>query len=72
MYIDEEDSSDDEEINSRILNHLKGWGDKLWPSSSIAKLQQTTTYLAARAWYWRKSSEEFEAEFVDDADDGTF
>ena len=70
MYIDQEDQSDDDS-ESQMLQHIKRLGGKLWPSSSISKIQQTTKYWTARAWYWRKSFEEFEEEFIDDTEDGT-
>lgn len=72
MYIDEEEDNEDgsDEEESRILHHLKAVGGKFWPSSSsISKLQSTTTFWVARTWNWRKTLEEFEDEFVDDPSD---
>ena len=76
-YIDhgEEDNSSNES-KSQVLSHIKyylslgGRLDKFLPTTSISKMQQTTKFLAARLWYWRKSREDFEDEFDADLDDG--
>ena len=77
-YIDQDDEDiASNESKSQVLSHVKyylslgGKLDKFLPTKSISKMQQKTKYWAARLWYWRKSREDFEDEFVDDEDDGT-
>lgn len=77
-YIDQDDEDiTSNESKSQVLSHVKyylslgGKLDKFLSTKSISKMQQTTKYWATRLWYWRKSREDFEDEFIDDEDDGT-
>lgn len=65
MYIEETMDSDDAEtyLSTRLKGLLEG------PSASIAKFSHSTKYWMTRAWYWRKSREEFDFDVLGEADD---
>jgi len=71
-YIGEDEKSDDGHEQSREDSYLKRFGSKLWPSSTVSFLQQTTKYWSRRAWHWIRSREDFEDIFVEDVDNGKF
>jgi len=59
-----------QETASRSWQKLKSLGHKFWPPALISTLKQATNYWMQRSYYWRKSMEEFEEEFIEEADDG--
>lgn len=62
MYIQEAKELENNEntITRRVKSLLAG------PSATATRAAQATKYWMARAWYWRKSREEFEEEFLED------
>jgi hypothetical protein len=66
MYIEEAINSEKSSgvVTQKLKSILAG------PSAAITKFSDSTQYWTKRAWYWSKNREEFDAEFLEETDDG--
>ena len=69
MYI-EEGTQKDAASENVIWRSFKSLGSKVLPMTIISKVKQTTNYWMKRAYYWRKSIEEFEEDVLEGTDEG--